>query len=363
MTITELNRESRIRIWEISRLSFIAVSILFFSISFISCGDNAKSQKTIEKPENAVRVATYNIKNFSTDVVSQGDRLEKLKEVIKTLKADIVALQEIADRQSLELLFPPEDWNIIIDDESESPRDLAVVLRKPITASNIGEKLNAGEKHFLFPDKIDNLYFPERRDLLCIEAAIPGFSEPVFIMNHHAKSRSGGRKKTQFRRVAAAQLMVMKLESDFSGRNFILLGDFNDNPDDKSLNILETGESKTYAEMENRRGGFLINITETLCSEGFVSYGRDNRHVENSFVNTLDRESRKRNFDGRGTNVNTGDILFDQILIPHQMSGRFIKNSATVFNSPAAVLGNDTDRASDHLPVFADFLFQDMEEY
>jgi hypothetical protein len=34
---------------------------------------------------------------------------------------------------------------------------------------------------------------------------------------------------------------VQKLDRDYEDKRFILLGDFNDNPDDKSLNILETG--------------------------------------------------------------------------------------------------------------------------
>jgi endonuclease/exonuclease/phosphatase family metal-dependent hydrolase len=56
-----------------------------------------------------VRVATYNIQFLSTDVVNQGDRLGKLREVIALLDAHVIRLQEIADRAALELVFPPRN--------------------------------------------------------------------------------------------------------------------------------------------------------------------------------------------------------------------------------------------------------------
>ena len=57
-----------------------------------------------------VSVATYNIKFLSTEVVNQGDRLSKVREVIEALDAHIIGLQEIVDRAGLELVFPPTEW-------------------------------------------------------------------------------------------------------------------------------------------------------------------------------------------------------------------------------------------------------------
>jgi endonuclease/exonuclease/phosphatase family metal-dependent hydrolase len=45
-----------------------------------------------------VRVATYNIKFLSTEVVNQGDHLSKLREVMDALDAHIIGIQEIAAR-------------------------------------------------------------------------------------------------------------------------------------------------------------------------------------------------------------------------------------------------------------------------
>jgi hypothetical protein len=64
-----------------------------------------------------------------------------------------------------------------------------------------------------------------------------------------------------------------------------------------------------------------------------------------------------RNNRWRGTDKNTGDILFDQVLIPSWMTSAYVQGSCKVFDKAAAVKGNDTTRASDHVPVYADFVF------
>src|SRR5262249_42015406 len=50
---------------------------------------------------------------------------------------------------------------------------------------------------------------------------------------------------------------------------------------------------------------------------------------------------------------------FDQILIPMRMRDRYVQGSVKVFDGKVAVEGSLTakTRASDHVPVFADFVF------
>ena len=80
-------------------------------------------------------------------------------------------------------------------------------------------------------------------------------------------------------------------------------------------------------------------------------------------VNLLSRlASRQRNNDLRGTNQNSGDILFDQILIPPRMRDFYVAGSAKVYDDPVAVRGNGTTRASDHLPVSAEFVFESQAD-
>ena len=62
--------------------------------------------------------------------------------------------------------------------------------------------------------------------------------------------------------------MVQLLETDFHEDAFILLGDFNDAPDDRSLNILETGDPNATAGPEEIAGPFLVNLMEPLYAQG-----------------------------------------------------------------------------------------------
>jgi len=107
-------------------------------------------------------------------------------------------------------------------------------------------------------------------------------------------------------------------------------------------------------------GQFLVNLTEPLCAAGHVSHGLKSdaiRKDDPNLVNTIDPNSRMRNNRWRGTDKNTGDILFDQILIPSWMVTGYVNGSCKVFDKAVAVKGNDTTRASDHVPVYADFVF------
>jgi hypothetical protein len=149
------------------------------------------------------------------------------------------------------------------------------------------------------------------------------------------------------------------LERDFDDTDVILLGDFNDNPDDRSLNILETGDPNAPGGPEEIDGPFLSNLTESLAAAGHVSWGKGPVDISGEQVHTVDPESRQRNNLARGTNQHTGAILFDQLLIPVRMRPRYVEGSTTVFNHAVALRGSETTRASDHLPVFADFVFGD----
>jgi exonuclease III len=194
--------------------------------------------------------------------------------------------------------------------------------------------------------------------VLKVEVGFPGSSRGFFILAVHAKSRREGRDRTEGRRVRASRLLVQKLRQDFDDKDYILLGDFNDNPDDRSLNILESGDPDASFEEEERDGPFLINLMEPLVAAGHVSHGREELDIISDRINTIDSGSRARNRNGLGTNNHTCDILFDQMLISMGLREAYVGGSAKVFDRAIALSGG-ANRASDHLPVFADFAFGD----
>jgi endonuclease/exonuclease/phosphatase family metal-dependent hydrolase len=312
-----------------------------------------------------LRVATYNIKFLSArdapcgrlpveDVRTQGKRLDKLREVVRLLDAQVIGLQEIDDRQALELLFPPAEWTLIIDDDSQDCQDLALALRRPLKALGFTPPdLDADDPHFLAAGEEDE-YFPRRRDLLGVEVETPAGSR-FWVLVHHAKSRAEGRADSDARRAGAAGRIAAILKERFAGQALALVGDFNDSPDDRALNILESGDPEAGARLEEEPDLFLSNLTEPLFAVDQVSFGRNSAHIKGERVVTARPGARQRNFELLHTNMNAGGLLFDQILVSPALAAAYVRGSARVFDHPVAVRGNDRDRASDHLPVYADF--------
>ncbi|MCC7262364.1 MAG: lamin tail domain-containing protein [Candidatus Latescibacteria bacterium] len=314
-----------------------------------------------------VRNATYNIKFLSVrhspcgrlpveDVRTQGKRLDKLREVIRLLDAQVIGLEEIDDRAALEELFDPQQWTLIIDDDSQDCQDLALAVRRPLKVRGFTPPdFDADDAHFLAADEEDE-FFPRRRDLLAVEVQTAA-GHRFWVLVHHAKSRAEGRADSDERRAGAGARIVALIRERLAGQPLVLVGDFNDSPDDRALNILETGDPQAEARIEDEPGPFLDNLTEPLFAAERVSFGRNSGNLDGDRVATVAPGTRQRNFELRHTNMNTGDLLFDQILVSPALAPAYVKGSARVFDYPVAVRGNDRDRASDHLPVYADFVF------
>ncbi|MGF1842199.1 endonuclease/exonuclease/phosphatase family protein [Vibrio clamense] len=187
-------------------------------------------------------------------------RVINYEKVVEALKADVVALQEVRDRFAVERFFSPDKWDVIIDDDSTDDMNLAYAIRKEVqyrlTSRN---RINADEVKDFAIDK-NNQNFVDQRRVLKLYVTYKGHE--VLLLNHHAKSRYNGRAITDEQRTLSA-LALISVISNSSTPYVALLGDFNDTPDDASLNTLENGQL-TGAEAENRVGDFLVNMTEPL---------------------------------------------------------------------------------------------------
>ena len=301
-----------------------------------------------------VRVATYNIQFLNKDI--SAGRKANLQSVLGHLSADVIALEEIADRPALQAVFNPQDWILVIDDDSADPQDVALAVRRPWQVEGVAADLDADDGDFLFPAAADNSYFPNRRDVLAVKVKSADGSATFTVMVVHAKSRLGGRSQTDPRRVGHAAAIVNVIKTRYDDSPFVLLGDFNDNPDDQALNVLETGDVNALGGPENIDGPLCINLTESLLLEDRVSEGLKPDSIHGDQLDTIDAGSRARNNTARGTNQNTGKILFDQILIPAWWSAAYMPGSVHVYDRADAIQGAADDRASDHVPVYADFV-------
>jgi len=333
---------------------FTATLFAMVLLAMLSFAHQASAVPPETETSNPLRVATYNIQFLSMEVQQQGDRLAKLRRIVDLVKPDIVGIQEVADRAAMKLVFPETDWQVVIDDESPDAQDVAFAIRKPLEVRNIPADLDADNEHFLFSDPAFEIAFPNRRDALVVEVGVPGTSKTLAAINLHMKSRLGGRDVTDPRREEAARALVDTLTT-FPVKNFVVMGDFNDNPDDRSLNILETGDKNTSGGPEEVDGPFLANLMEPFLAQDMVTHGASpQRLTPDGLVNVQIPGSRERNNRYRGRGTNTGPILFDQLLVPLATKDAVVSGSVTIFRQPFALEGQGRSRPSDHLPVYVD---------
>ncbi|CAH8242111.1 MULTISPECIES: endonuclease/exonuclease/phosphatase family protein [Vibrio] len=325
---------------------FIALSLLVFSFSTYS--------------SDHLRLATYNSKFLSACMNKV--RVINYQETVHKLNADIIALQEVRDRYAVERFFPSDQWNIIIDDESTDDLNLAFVIRKGLDfrlAS--GNILNADENiDFAFPKS--NSHFIDERRVLTLYVTYK--NKEILFLNHHAKSRYNGRSITDEQRTQAALDLIDYITTS-STPYIALLGDFNDTPDDRSLNTLEIGLLSTL-HLENNKGSFLVNLTEPLIEQDAVSYGLKSNDVTDSIVKRINPSitgSRQKNLEDFDTDLAMDKALYDQILLSASLYD-FLGGQlqAKAFDWPIGIQGNDDTRASDYIPIYVDFSCLDCEK-
>ncbi len=247
-----------------------------------------------------VRVGTYNVLNLfdefndpyrSDEVMDTKPRAEllKLAQRIRELDADVLALQEVENRDYLQrfvrALLPDMGYDHVVLYEGNNHRgiDCAVLSRLPI-----GPVTSHRHLKFRGPDGKTRRFF---RDLLKVKIEGPdehGFD--LFVV--HLKSKYGGAKASEAPRQAEAgavrRIVDEMFERDPQAR-FIIAGDFNDYWDSRSLEIirgsgstklvcpgtsLSTSERITY----NREPKYWSMIDFIICSPAMRDY-----YVEDSY--------------------------------------------------------------------------------
>lgn len=308
----------------------------------------------------SIKIATYNI--YFLDAGISSERQANLKQVIAELNADVIAFQEINNRAALENILP-DSYKIAIIDAKDEVQEVALAVRQPL-------KIHSSK--FIYADeKFDNA-FPRSRNLLQVE--VEWKAARYFFLVCHAKSRRGGRAETDARREEASALIVDHIKANLADKNVIVLGDFNDNPDDRSMNILEYGDANAPGGIDTKEDSFLFNTSEDFLNSDFCSFGYNYLFKDtelDTFELTILGAARENN-KWRGQknvdyyrDVRVKAILFDQILVSKNLQNRV--GQSGVFNKSVAVRGQSsrikfqdgeliyTRRgafASDHVPVW-----------
>jgi endonuclease/exonuclease/phosphatase family metal-dependent hydrolase len=204
--------------------------------------------------DGVVTIGAFNVLNMfdeyddpyrmdeSTPAKAKED-LQKLAATIRSLDADVLALEEVENRGILErfvgafLSDMGYDNVICIEGNDQRGIDCALLSRLPVG-------LVISHQYERFPDAAGK-EMKFRRDLLQVRIEPPG--APAFwVFVVHLKSKGGGGDTEKYRvgETTAARKILDDLLAKEADALFVICGDFNDTWDSKSLKIVR-GEGPT----------------------------------------------------------------------------------------------------------------------
>ena len=182
------------------------------------------------------------------------------------------------------------------------------------------------------------------RDILRVSGEL--FNSPIHIFVNHWPSRSGGATATEFRRITVANelsTIVKDLQATLPEANILLMGDFNDEPTNKS--ILEVLAAQPLE--EERDQGQLYNCTTPLdrLGEGSFNFQGDWQMID-QIMATGNLLNTQNTWSLQNFQVYSDPTL----LFTHPEYGL----------SPDRTYGGDVyfGGFSDHLPIFMEIIVQ-----
>jgi len=243
-----------------------------------------------------VTLATYNVLNlfdaqddpYHNDEGTPAkprDQLEHLAATIRSVDADVLALEEVENRGYLEQFVHAMlgdmgyEHVVLIEGNDGRGIDCAVLSRLPVGPVT-------SYRHLRFPDA-EGAMTSFRRDLLRVRIEPPGATAfDVFVV--HLKSKRGGGETETVRlgeARAARRILDETLAAD-AGACFVICGDFNDTWDSRSLRAIRGDGAtalRTFVDAmpagtaTYNREPHRSMIDFILCSPAMAS-----RYVENS---------------------------------------------------------------------------------
>lgn len=232
------------------KLAFVALgAIIMWSAS---CKDTTQSSAPMNT--DTFTVAFYNVENIfdiendpntNDDDFTPTGKLEwtedryraKLSHIAEVMAKmndglpDIIGMCEVENRKVLEdLIALPElkaaGYNIIHKDSpDERGIDVALLYKSSIVKEESIDFL-----------RVDIAEDPNERTRDILKAELKIGNESIYFFVNHWPSRSGGQMESEFKRLAAAGVLrkaVAPLEE--AGKKVVIMGDFNDHPDNKSI--------------------------------------------------------------------------------------------------------------------------------
>lgn len=335
------------------QLFIYIVTVIFFK-------NNVVSQKVLY---NISTVAFYNLENlfdaendpliFDNDYTPEGRhhwtfekltiKLNNITKVMATIGSEknslppaIIGLAEVENRKVLQLLVQHKNLNEvdygIVHYNSPDRRGIDVAL----LFDRNRFRLTHSQKHELFlNDLFGNRVYT--RDQLCISGFL-GNSLLYCVVNHWP-SRRGGVKISEYKRIEAAKLTKKITDSIYNitpNANIIVMGDFNDDPTNKSFKkILSTkGNKKAVTNMP-----YLYNPFEKMKKKGLGTLAyKDKWNIFDQLI-----------FSSPMLNHNDLQLYKTQIFSPKYV----IESTGKYKGYPKRFSHNTSQGFSDHFPVYS----------
>jgi len=290
---------------------------------------------------DTLRIASYNLLNFpGSDVTA---RLPYFRTVVQTMKPDVLVVQEMTSQSGTDTflssvmnVYQPALYTTIpFHDGPDTDNELFFNADKVsfVSASYIPTTLRHFAEYVLH---------------------IVGTSDTLRVYSVHLKASSGSANEQQ--RLAEATILRNYLNNLPAGSQFIIVGDYNIYRSD------EPAFQKFLADEANNNG----RVRDPLNAVGIWN------DYNFRFIHT--QSPRVRAFGGGATGGL--DDRFDMILTSYSLDDNIIASSYTAYGNDgnhfndsinrlpnAAVpdsVANALHYASDHLPVFADFVFDNV---
>lgn len=335
--------------------TFFLIIIVFFALQVFS-----------QKSGNEFIVMFYNVENlFDTidnpkksdnnflpsskkqwDTKKYQNKVQSVSKVIVSVDSlklpDVIGLCEVENKEVLVDLISSnhqiKSYQIVHQETSDSRGIDMALLYNPNTFIYIS--------HSLIPVKSISDKNEQNREILYVKGrGIKNDTLHIFI--NHWKSRVGGQEKTEIKRVFYAMALKNKIDSiliDNPMSNVIVMGDFNDDPENKSIfQILQSNNKR-----KNRETTELFNLFFDLHNY----LGAGTLVFENQwylFDQIMVSNHLLINSKGMYTRPDSGQILQHEWLV--KKTGKLVEPFST-YDSNEYLGGY-----SDHLPVFVKFYY------
>ena len=290
---------------------------------------------------NTLELVNWNMEWFGSSAAGLGPNNKNLQytnaaAVLKGLNADVFALQEVVDTVRLRNLvaaMPGYAYRVSyfgsnaddsVDTDYAGAQKLAFVYRTSVVSR---ARFSSFFRSRAAQNAADYGYWSSGRFPFVMQATVTlnGVAKPVTFVAIHAKANTSPTATSYARRKSAADELKAKLDADYAGRDFVVLGDFNDDLDQ--------------------------TITAGV-SPPITSYSAFTTDAANYPSPTLQELS----LTGKRSTVSYNDMI-DHVITSKTFYTYYLKGTAEVQTGIAGTIANYGTTTSDHYPILTRYSF------